>query len=52
VDGVRGSGRCRTVNGALAEALARVGCLVPEELVPEDLVLDGVLEDLRRRPMA
>lgn len=38
--------RRRTVSGALAEALARVGCLVPEELV-----LDGLLEDLRRRPM-
>jgi hypothetical protein len=33
----------RTVSGALAGALARGGCLVPEELV-----LDGLLEDLRR----
>ncbi len=33
----------RTVSGALAEALARFGCLVPEELV-----LDGLLEDLRQ----
>jgi len=38
--------RRRTVSGALAEALARFGCLVPEELV-----LDGLLEDLRRTRM-
>ena len=36
--------RRRTVSGALAETLARIGCLVPEELV-----LDGLLEDLRRK---
>jgi uncharacterized protein (TIGR02679 family) len=35
----------RTVSGSLAVALARGGCLVPEELV-----LDGLLEDLRRSP--
>ena len=38
--------RRRTVSGALADALARGGCLVPEELV-----LDGLLEDLCRSPL-
>ena len=35
--------RRRAVTGALGDALARAGCMVPEELV-----LDGLLEDLRR----
>ena len=38
--------RRRTVSGTLADALARGGCLVPEELV-----LDGLLEDLCRSPL-
>ena len=39
--------RRRTVSGTLADALARSGCLVPEELV-----LGGLLEDLCRSPSA
>ena len=39
--------RRRIVSGAVADALARSGRLVPEELV-----LDGLLADLRRRPVS